>query len=263
MRIWPFLGAPISIVAAILLICQPLSACMRGSLDDRAVEWSSLIVVAKLASVSKPVLLPAPVTTRPANDDKSPPDNYFQLFDFEVTGALDGTTKPGEHVSVIRFSSGADTQNNSICHQLLSKGQIGKSFLLFLRSERDLTWGGSADPRTAQVHNINALMIVYLASLDDLGSDGLDDAKYTISSTRAAEAQFSADDARTQAQTLVNAADDTEQSQAEHALLEMGPKALKVLRDGLGKADDVGKERLQKVIDSVSPPSITSAMKEN
>jgi CBS-domain-containing membrane protein len=106
-------------------------------------------------------------------------------------------------------------------------------------------------------------MIVYLESMDDIGSDGLDDAKYTISSTRAAEAQFSADDARTQAETVINAADDTEQSQAEQALLDMGPKALPVLKDEMGKAGDVEKERLRKVIDAVSPPSILWAMKQN
>jgi hypothetical protein len=88
----------------------------------------------------------------------------------------------------------------------------------------------------------------------------LADAKYTISSTRQAEAQFNAVDAKLQVQTLINAADDTEQDQAEHAIMEMGPKALAVLNQALSAADDVAKARLQKVIDAVSPPTITTAM---
>jgi hypothetical protein len=249
-----------SISLSIALICQPLLACLRSTLDDRAVEWSTLIVIAKLSSVGKPTPLITP-TSRPS--DKSISSNNFQLFDFEVTSTLDGASKPGDHVSVVRFSSGSDAGNSSICHQLLAESQIGKSFLVLLRPEKDLAWGGGFDPRTSQVHDINAFMIVYLESMDDIGSDGLDDAKYTISSTRAVEAQFSADDARTQAEAVINAADDTEQSQAEQALLDMGPKALPVLKDEMGKAGEVEKERLRKVIDAVSPPSILWAMKQN
>jgi hypothetical protein len=61
-------------------------------------------------------------------------------------------------------------------------------------------------------------------------------------------------------QTLINAADDTEQDQAEHAILEMGPKALPTLKQLLSGADDVARVRLQKVIDALSPPAITAAM---
>jgi len=93
----------------------------------------------------------------------------------------------------------------------------------------------------------------------DLGAEGLQDAKYTITSTRAAEAQFSADDAKLQAQTVINAADDTEEVQAEHALLEMGPKAIPVLTDAMSQAGPDGKTRLQKVIRALAPPSLDAS----
>jgi hypothetical protein len=250
----------LSMIAVLGVTSQPLFACLRTNLDDRAVEWSSQIVVAKLLTIGNPVPLPSPAT-QPSNN--SQPASDFQLFRFEVAAPLDGPAKAGDHISIIRFFRGTDSGGSSICHQLLGQAQIGKSFLLLLRPEKDLAWGGKFDPRTPQIHDTNAFMVVYLASMDDLGSDGLDDAKYTISSTRAAEAQFNADDAKTQAETMINAADDTEESQAEDALLEMGPKALKVLNDELAKADGVGKTRLQKIIDSVSPPSITAVMKSN
>ena len=53
----------------------------------------------------------------------------------------------------------------------------------------------------------------------------------------AAKAQFKVDDAKLQAQTMINAADDTEESQAEHALMEMGPKVVPVLEDAMSQAD--------------------------
>jgi hypothetical protein len=187
----------------------------------------------------------------------------FQLYDFEITAALDGANKPGGTIRIIRFLIGANAQKNSVCGQQLSSGQIGKSFLLLLRPEADLRWSDvekNPDPRTSQVHDLKAFAVVHLEAIDDLGADGLADAKYTISSTRQAEAQFNADDAKVQVQTLIDGADDTEQDQAEHAITEMGPKALPMLKNALSTADDVARTRLQKVIDAVAPPSITTAM---
>jgi hypothetical protein len=56
-----------------------------------------------------------------------------------------------------------------------------------------------------------------------------------------------------QATTLANAADDTEAEQAEHTLIEMGPKALQTVREISDKATTVGKARLAKVMDAVTP----------
>ena len=53
--------------------------------------------------------------------------------------------------------------------------------------------------------------------------------------------QFKVDDAKLQAQTMINAADDTEESQAEHALMEMGPKVVPVLEDAMSQADPGGR----------------------
>jgi len=61
-------------------------------------------------------------------------------------------------------------------------------------------------------------------------------------------------------QTLIRAADDTELDQAEHAILDMGPKSLPALDHALSAADVIGRARLQKVIDAVSPPTFTAAM---
>ncbi|MGD0461003.1 MAG: hypothetical protein ABSB74_00800 [Tepidisphaeraceae bacterium] len=262
MVLWPVIGAWTLVLA---VVSRPSMACLRDTLDDRAVQWSKLIVVAKLSRIHRPVPLTPPATP-PADDSPSLSVTSLQLYDFEVTAALDGTKKPGDSVSIIRFLMEPDTQANSVCGQQLTTAQIDKSFLLLLRPEADLRWSDSKirpDPRTTQVHNLKAFAVVHLESMDDLGAEGLADAKYTISSTRQAEAQFSADDAKVQVQTLINAADDTELDQAEHALLEMGPKSLHMLNHALSAVNDVGRARLQKVIDAVSPPTITAAMESH
>ncbi len=262
MALWPVIGAWTLVLAA---ASRSSLACLRDTLDDRAVQWSNLIVVAKLKAIHSPVPL-TPPSTRPAHDIRSGSVTSLQIFDFEVTAVLDGAEKPGDSLSIIRFLIGPDAQANSVCGQQLTTTQIGKSFLLLLCPEADLRWSDSKkkpDPRTTQTHNLKAFAVVHMESMDDLGAEGLADAKYTISSTRQAEAQFSPDDANVQAQTLINAADDTEQDEAEHALLEMGPKSLPVLNHALSTADDRARIRLQKVIDAVSPPTITAAMESH
>jgi hypothetical protein len=255
-------GGVTGMLIVLAATCRPSVACLRDSLDDRAVQWSKLIVVAKLSSIHSLVPLTG-ATTQPAGELKSSYVKAFQLYDFEITAKIDGAKNPGDHVTVIRFMAEPQMQKNSICGQQLTASQIGKSFLLMLRPEADLQWSADEnqpDPRTAQVHYIKAFVVVHLESLDDLGADGLAEAKYTVTSTRQAEAQFNADDAKVQVQTLIRAADDTEQDQAEHAILEMGPNALPMLTSALSTADDASKARLQKVIDAVSPPSLVAAM---
>jgi hypothetical protein len=227
-------------------------ACLRSSLDDRAVEWSTLIVQCKLLSAATPVAFASAATTQPTGG--------YQVFQFQVGQCLDGQAKAGDQIQVIRFIV-AGTDQTTLCGQGPLKDQIGKSFVLLLRPQDQLRWSKNrtdTDPRTPQINDLKAFVIVHLESADDLGKDGLADLKYTISDTRAAEAAFDKDDAKVQAQTLIRAADETEADQAEHALLEMGPKALGILRSVAANASDAGRARLNRVIEAVSPPPITA-----
>jgi hypothetical protein len=260
------LQAYLRVVATALFLLVDLSArtsfaCLRDALDDRAVQWSSEIVLANLVAIS----IPQPMDSQADNADSSSA-KQFQTYDFEITASYDGPGKVGEKVRVIRFILGPDSQKSSICGQAFTHSQVGKSFLLLLRPEADLSWGERAndsDPRTPELHALKSFVVVHLESARDLGTDGLEDAKYTISSTRAAEAQFKVDDAKLQAQTMINAADDTEESQAEHALTEMGPKVVPVLQDAMTQADPAGRSRLQRVIRSVSPPSLSASVHQH
>ena len=239
-------------VALLLLAIAAIPAfgCLRDSLDDRAVQWSTLIVMAKLTAVHDPQPLTDPF--------------QYQLYDFQVTSTLDGAGKAGDTVHVVRFISGPNSQKSSICGQAFTDKQIGKEFLLLLRPEADMRWSESdsnPDPRTPQFHDLKAFVVVHLDLAYDLGSEGLDDAKYEISNVRAAETQFKADDAKLQVQTMINAADDTEESQAEQAILDMGPKAVPTLRDALATVDDdAARARVNKMIRALSPPSLLTTM---
>jgi hypothetical protein len=253
MRSFKRLPVVVKAVALLVAVAGPFSfGCLRDALDDRAVQWSTLIVMAKLTAINDPQPLTDPV--------------QYQLYDFQITENIDGSGKPGDTIHVVRFMAGADSQKSSICGQALEDKQIGKSFLLMLRPEAELRWSESdsnPDPRTPELHAVKAFVVVHLDLAYDLGSEGLDDAKYTITSTRAAEAQFKVDDAKLQIQTMVDAADDTEESQAEQALLDMGPKALPALNDALAGADPAAKNRLNKVIHQVSPPSLLASMHQH
>jgi CBS-domain-containing membrane protein len=128
-----------------------------------------------------------------------------------------------------------------------------------LRPESQVGWSngpGDADPRTSQLHDLGAYILVHLESSADLGKDGIADLRRQIADTRAADAQFSADQARVQANTVANAMDDTEADQAVQALLAMGVKAAPIVREVQKGANDAARERLQQVIDDIALPTI-------
>jgi len=262
MRLQPHLR--VVATAVFLLIGSSASAsfaCLRDSLDDRAVQWSSEIVLANLVAINNPQPMDS-ASAQQADDAGSSSTKQFHTYDFQVTASFDGPGKVGDKVRVIRFILGPDSAKSSICGQAFTHSQVGKSFLLLLRPEADLAWSdhsGDPDPRTPELHALKAFVVVHLESAYDLGADGLEDAKYTISSTRAAEAQFKPDDAKLQAQTMIDAADDTEESQAEHALMEMGPKVVPVLKDAMSQADPEARGKLQRVIRAVSPPTLLAS----
>jgi hypothetical protein len=262
------LNLNLRLVAGVILLlfaglAAPGSDCLRDTLDERAVQWSTSIVMAKLTAIQSPQPLVAS-TSQPSAGVQ--PALGYQTYDFQITTAIDGAGKAGDQVRVIRFIFGPDTQRSSICGQALTDKQVGKLFLLMLRPEADLRWSdrrGEPDPRTPQLHSLKALVVVHLELASDLGAEGLEDAKYTVTSTRAAEAQFNVDNARLQAQTMINAAEDTEEVQAEQALLEMGPKAIGVLTEVMSQAGPEGKARLKRLIGVLAPPALAASMHQH
>ncbi|MGA3066196.1 MAG: hypothetical protein ABSF29_05035 [Tepidisphaeraceae bacterium] len=227
-------------------------ACLRELLDARAIQWSTSIVQAKLISIGTAQALDGP-TTRP--------DAWTYLtYTFQISDVFDGPdlTAP---IQVIRFQGPQETRSNP-CGQTFDQQSLGKAYVLMLRSESDVPWSDQptdVDPRTPALHALGAYVLVHIESSADLGKDGLADLRQQIADTRAAEVQFSADQARTQATTLATAADDTEADQAEQALLAMGIKAIPIIQEVQKGATDLGKTQLQRVIDTLAVPAIVRA----
>ncbi|HTW93893.1 MAG TPA: hypothetical protein VMD30_03800 [Tepidisphaeraceae bacterium] len=215
-------------------------ACLRDTIDARGIQWSTLIVDARLISVGDQTPLASPFS--------------YRVYQFQITQTFDGKAQ-GKQISVIKFFS--PQGNGSPVCGMLTPDAVGQSFVLLLRPEADVPMGGAKDdPRTPKVHALHAFTIVYMAAQSDLGSSGIDDLKGQISDTRQAEAAVTNDAATLQAQTLAGAADDTEADQAEQALEEMGFKALPAIKKVYDSADASGKDRLKPAIDALSLPSM-------
>jgi hypothetical protein len=241
----------------ILAISQSVRAdCMRDSVDSLAVQWSTLIVQAKLVKTGQPIQIPAADGAKPAS---RPMQGYqYKIDEFEITQVLDGKAKPADHIKIVIFAPPGKMED-SICGDDVTPDLIGKSYVLLLRPESHMHWSGTAgaaDPRPAELHDQKTWCVVHLDYADDLGTDGIDSIKNTISQTRSSESQFKQDEAKTQAHTLATAADDTEAGDAGHALVEMGVKAIPAIQAEILTADDEAKQRLSAVVKQLSPPPI-------
>lgn len=224
---------------------SPVWGCLRPTLDARGIQWSQYIVKATFQSMGDLRNL--------GNTEWQ-----YRIYTFQVDEVLDSTIGLIRPISVVRFVGPMDTRSGP-CALSLTKDQIGKSFFLLLRREADVNWSDNpadADPRTADLHHLNSYLIVNIQSSDDLDADGVADLKHQISDVRAAEGQFVAVDAQTQATVLANAADATEAQDAEHALLEMGFKAADTIKAVEQGVSAQGQIPLKRVVDAISPPPI-------
>jgi hypothetical protein len=205
------------IVIACLLCCTKAPACLRPRPDKRAVQWSTAIVHAKLRSVA----------ARGAGG---------QEYQMEVVLVLEGPLKPGENFSAKHtIPSG----NREMCAGPLTNDDVDKTFLVLLRpGAHEGDW-----------------QIVTTAPLDANDPTAAEAFKQLLAETRKAEASLTDDQVKAQALALADAEDDTEAQQAEDTLMDMGPKALPVVRATLESTTPIGKRRLGKIIKELTPPS--------
>jgi hypothetical protein len=238
----------------ILKITRAASAdCMKDSVDSLAVQWSTLIIQAKLVKVGPVVQMSESGAAKPAS---RPTQYQYKIDEFEITRVLDGQAKEADHIKILLFAP-VGKMEDSICGDDVAPDLIGKSYVLLLRPESQMQWSGAAgtgDPRSAELHDQKAFYVVHLDYADDLGADGIDSIKSTISQARSSESQFKEDEAKTQAHTLATAADETEAGDAAHALMEMGVKAIPAIQAEISTADDEAKVRLRQVEKQLSPP---------
>ena len=246
------------------------TACLRASPDARAVQWSSVIVEGKLKSIDEPVELTR--VKEPAEAGKPPLVHayFYQLCTFDVTDVLDGRARRGQDVRVVRFFgqlAQVDPENPP-CSQHLRKEQVGQSFILLLRPERELrlqalTLGPTVrDIRTEALHKLGAYAVVNLVPREEVDADEKTATKQLIADVRRADREFSAERARNAAERVATSAETPESETEANALLAMGPRAIpemtRVWNNVRGPRS--GRDRLQTLIAELTPPAIPVAV---
>lgn len=230
------------LLAGLLMIGQA-QACLRATVDERAVQWSGAIVRATLIAVKEPV----------ANAGTSV---ALVASTWKVTHSFDGPLKPDTEVTVYTFPTPSTDTPPSDCQVLPS---VGKVAVLLLRPAK---WCEFAQRKDVEKSPGDAYVMVTRLTDDPESEPAVKELQSRIEAVRKAEATFNEKDARFQAETLANALDDTEADHADAALLDMGPKAVATMREVLEKANPRGKERLQRIIEELSPPPADTGKRE-
>ena len=245
---------PLVAIGALLACTGPSSACLRPKLDDRAVQWSSAIVRAKLLAVGKTVQLGTIETPQGVKGGKMPniTTKYsYRVYTFEVSDSFDGPLQKDQKISVVRLFAFVDNPM-IICSQHLTQNAVGQSFVLLLRpvSEFKLKL-----PKGAKIEaGKDPLMVVHLAPAQEGKDDGLTALRARIADVRGAEKQVTPQRVGEALDAVVNAKDDVKAEPAVRELSRMGPKTIPQLRTALSTATGDGKVRLERLVQELSPP---------
>ena len=208
-----------AIFAVILAHAAIALACLRTTLDERAIQWSTAIVEAQLKSIG-------------------PVEGNTQTYFFAVTTSLDGPLKESDILIVERTFS--DDAPPSRCAVTLKDKLQGQQFILLLRP------GGHQKQMT----------IVHMLNRADLDDGAMADLNAKIADVRHAEEAGIDDAIAAQVTALATAQDAVEAEGAERALLQFGPRVLPALKKQMDEPDiaDAGRTRLKRVIGELTPP---------
>ena len=223
------------IAALFLTAAGRATACLRPELDERAIQWSSIIVKANLVSSQQPAA------------EKGAP-RALVVSTWKVTQVFDGQIKADAEITLYTFPSNNPDVPSDPCAVLPG---VGKSMVLLLRLAKDCEYDERKDVLEKPG---DAYVIVHRMEEEDITDDAVKDLQQKIADTRKAESTFSDKEAAFQADTLMNAVDDIEADHADSALLDMGPKAVPAMKAALAKASGAGKTRLERIIEELSPP---------
>jgi hypothetical protein len=224
------------LVAGMFVLAQQAQACLRSTIDERAVQWSTVIVKATFQEGGPPA--------------DQPPQAWpaLAILKWKVVESYDGKHKADDTITVLTFPSNDPDKPTLPCQEVPAKGH---SQVMLLRPASECTFDKLGE-RVKQEKD--AYVIVARLTAEEATEEAVKDLKQQIETTRKAEGQFSEKDAKFQAETLANALDDTEAEHADAALVTMGPKALPAVKEQLTKANPAGRNRLQRIIVELSPP---------
>lgn len=225
-----------------LLIWADARACMRGQLDDRAIQWASLIVEAKLTKIDNAHPLP---TTQPGPAVKQ------VVYHFQVQSMFDGIGGVGDEIKVVRFV-GQASESPTSCAVSLNKSSVGKSMILTLRKADEVTLPKNASVETAK----GTFVLVHIADAKDYDANDRADLKRQIAEVRKSESAVDDKQIAQQVHAAAFAEDDTEANEAEDAIKQIGTKAIPELQKVMPDAPPAGKTRLKALLDDLTPPPV-------
>lgn len=212
-----------AILAFVLAITAVARACLRPTLDERAIQWATVIAEARLESIGDVV-------------------GAKQIYKFKIADVLDGSIKAGDAVHVVRIF--ADDAAPSRCPVTLKGKQVCDRFIMLLRpAQKD-----------------GEMEIVHLLNRVDIDDAAMTDLKARIADVRRAEEGATDDAVAAQSAALATAQDAVEAEEAEKSILQFGPRALPALQKKLDEPDltDAGRTRLRRMIAELTPPPLPS-----
>lgn len=248
MRIW--LGA-----AVLLLAASASNACMRLQMDDRAVQWSTAIVEAKLLSIEAPVKLQGEVRTFKPPYGVLATWYYYRVYHMQVVRSLEGSLKKGDPVTIVRLFWNSQQVS---CQQNLTLDSVGKEFLAMLMPIS--TFKLFVPEGITGLKVKDGMFIVHLELKETLAATAIPELEQRIAAVRAAEAQIDPK----QVDRLIARVKDTPNpdraAPSLRALERMGPKILPQLQAGLKLMPPDQQAGLYNVIFQLSPPATTQGM---
>lgn len=269
------------------------SACERDQVDERAIQWSTQILEARLVEVSERVQMRALAVKPPPGGKEDVSAVYWdRVYSFEVEKVLESSgnsVKPKHRIEVVRFFGKVDDPNVALapasapatapahpadpCVQHLTRGSLGKSFVLLLRPEQDIkmhkppVWADpkNTDPRDAEVHGLKAYAVIHLIPKEKATDAEMTKLRRTIAETRAAERKVPDAEVKKHVEAIRAATDDAGAEPAIAALTKVGFKAVGAIKSARDKKDTSppAKERLAKLAIDLSPPPMTILMGEH
>jgi hypothetical protein len=274
-----------------ILMCSACTtvACLREQVDERAIQWSTQILEAKLIEVSERVQMRALAVKPPAGGTGEISAVYWnRVYSFQVEKVIESagnSVKPRHRVEVVRFFGKVDDPNapaapaggaatgSDPCIELLTRASLGKSFVLLLRPEQDIkmhkppVWADpkNTDPRDAEVHGLKAYAVIHLIPKDKATDAGMTKLRKVLAETRAAEKKVPDAEIKKQIEVMLKAPSDSAAEHAIAALTKVGYKAVVPIKSARDRKETTpeAKQRLAKLAIDLSPPPLDILMGEH
>jgi len=241
-------------VGMLFSLLSAAKACTRPEMDERAVQWATAIVQARLLSIGPKVDLAGQTQERqgPRGTMGVATTTYsYRVYQFEVTDTLDGPYKKGDTVPVLRLFSRSE---NSLlpCEQHLTKAAVTREFILLVRPMADFKYVVPDGVKRPDVKG--AMSVVHLDQTDELKPDALPKLKGTLNSVRAAEKQITPETLQRLIKSVQKAPDDARAEPSIRALERLGPRVMPQVQAAADKARGDGQARLLRVVGDLTPP---------